>query len=373
MSSAPLRAGFDAKRAFQNGSGLGSYSRTLLAGLLRHAPGIEPHLFAPRSAGSPWAAELAAFPVHGPQGLPGALWRRWGIAAAARQAGIQLYHGLSAELPARWPPGIPALVTIHDLIFLRFPELYRRADRLIYAWKTRDACRRAARVLAISESARADLLNFLPGLPTERVQVLRQGIAERFFAPVSEEATEACRQRHGLPSELILYVGSLAPRKNLALLARAWAALPDGLRPPLVLAGRGDPRPVAAAAGPCRDRLIHLSEVPDADLPALYASASLFVYPSLFEGWGLPIAEALAAGAPVLASPRGAMREAGGPAARYADPLRQEEWTEQIGHMLSDSALRAALRREGPAWAAQFHPRQATQALAAHYRSLISC
>jgi glycosyltransferase involved in cell wall biosynthesis len=373
MSEAPLRVGFDAKRAFRNGSGLGSYSRTLLGGLLRYAPGIEPHLFAPRISGSPWTAELAPMAAHGPGWLPGALWRRWGIAADAQKAGIRLYHGLSAELPARWPAQIPALVTLHDLIFLRFPELYRPADRLIYAWKTREACLRASRVLAISESARADLLGFLPGLPPERVQVLRQAIAERFFTPPSEAERKALRQRYSLPSELILYVGSLAPRKNLALLARAWAALPGSLRPPLVLAGRGDLQPVAAAAGACRSQLIHLSGVSDAELPALYASASLFAYPSLFEGWGLPIVEALAAGLPVLASPRGAMPEAGGPAARYADPERAEDWAEQMAYMLSDSHLREAQRASGSAWAAQFHPRQVTEALVAHYRSLISC
>jgi glycosyltransferase involved in cell wall biosynthesis len=231
--------GFDAKRAFQNSTGLGNYSRDVLRVLARHYPEHRYLANGPRRV----AGRLAdGVEPRGPDGALGrfipSLWRVAGLAAQAARDGVELFHGLSNELPLGLTrTGVRSVVSIHDLIFERFPSLYRPVDRRIYRWKFRSASQRADLVVAVSEQTRRDLVE-LYRIDPARIRVVYQGCHPVFQAPPDPAADQVAAQRLGLPERYLLNVGTVERRKNLLLAVRALPALP-GL--PLLVAGRETP------------------------------------------------------------------------------------------------------------------------------------
>ncbi|RMG60440.1 MAG: glycosyltransferase family 1 protein, partial [Bacteroidetes bacterium] len=315
-----LRLGYDAKRLFQNPTGLGSYSRELLAALGEAYPAHRYRLYSPRLGGGMETEVFRAGPpfeaVAGPRRGAG-LWRRYGLAGQARRDRVALFHGLSHELPAGWGrTGIPGIVTMHDLIDYLHPEWYPWLDRWTYARKRRQALREAAMVLAVSASTRDDLGNAL-GVAPERMRVIYPPVGRRFYeAPGPPPA--------GLPATYWLYLGSVTPRKNLGLIVEALREQPVAERLPLVVAGRGGgyAREVAARAQQLgvAELLLWRPDLPNAQLPGLYAGAVGLIYPSRYEGFGLPVAECLACGRPVITTDRASLPEAGGAGALYVSP-----------------------------------------------------
>jgi glycosyltransferase involved in cell wall biosynthesis len=367
-----MRAGYDAKRAFRNLSGLGGYSRTLLEDLAEYAPGVEQVLFTPGRAGH-WQPPAGSRVIRY-AGPGAALWRRFGLAGAARRAGAQVFHGLSNELPPGLRrAGIRAVATVHDVIFRIYPEHYRPADRALYHWKTRQACRDADLILAISEASRQDLIGHY-GVPEDRVRVQYQAVARPFRREPDPAEVQAFVQKHRLPAGFVLYVGALSARKNLLTLLDALERMPGA--PPLVIAGRGS-GPYARqaeqrlAAWPARKLHAQRVEAGPAALPLLYRAAALLAYPSLYEGFGLPVLEALHAGLPVLTSPRASLPEAGGGAAWYADPLDPDALADAMGQILGDTALREARIRAGRIHRERFSPEALTRQVQAAYASIL--
>ncbi|MDX2286086.1 MAG: glycosyltransferase family 1 protein [Bacteroidia bacterium] len=367
-----MRAGYDAKRAFRNLSGLGGYSRTLLEDLALYVPEVEQVLFTPGAAGG-WPPPPGSRVIR--RAGPGAaLWRRFGLAGEARGAGVQIFHGLSNELPAGLRrAGIRSVATVHDVIFRIHPEQYRPADRALYHWKTRQACRDADLILAISEATRRDLLAHYR-VPEDRVRVQYQAVAPPFRRmPEAAEMQEFVR-KHQLPAGFVLYVGAISPRKNLLTLLDALERMPDP--PPLVIVGRGSgpyARQAAQRLAAWPARKLHAQRLGPgpAELPLLYRAAALLAYPSRYEGFGLPVLEALHADLPVLTSPQASMPEAGGEAAWYADPLDPDALAHAIGQILGDSALREARIRAGRIHRARFSPEQLARQVHAAYASLL--
>jgi glycosyltransferase involved in cell wall biosynthesis len=363
MPSLPI--GFDAKRAFCNGTGLGVYSRNLLGSLLEFYSENGYHLFTPRAEGK-WFAEQGSFPVHlPPRGVPGAWWRTFGQARDAAKAGIRVYHGLSHELPYGLADrGIASVVTIHDLIYLRHPEQFGFFDRRVYDLKFRSACARADRIVAVSEQTKADLVEFYR-LPPERVQVIYQANEPHFENPDFEASERHFLQNNPpLPKDYILYVGSVIPRKNLLGIVRALGVLAaDGLRPPLVVVGDGkqylrECMMEAQRLGVER-QLILLGQVDRPAMPALYRGARLLAYPSVFEGFGIPIIEALRCGTPVLTSRGGCFPEAAGAGALYVSPANPAEMADALRRMLDDDALHGRLAEDGQRHVQRFSRRRA--------------
>lgn len=322
-----MRIGFDAKRLYHNHTGLGNYSRATIDVLRAYYPDLELLLYTPRLAeGSPYD-DLARLPRSW---MGGSLWRTIGMAADTRRDGIDLFHGLSNELPVGLT--VPSVVTIHDVAFRRFTDMYHAHDRLIYDLKWRYALRHATRVIAISEATRRDIIDIY-GVEEERIDVVYQPVALPFY----DEP-----HRHTPQEPFMLYVGSINSRKNLLGAVQALELLPSDLRLPLVVVGGGreyksEVMRYVAAHGLEQWVRFPTRRVSDDELRRLYLSAEVFVYPSFFEGFGLPVVEALLTRCPVVTSNVSSLPEAGGSYARLADPSDPASISHLISEALTES------------------------------------
>ncbi len=366
-----MRIGFDAKRVFHNVTGLGNYARDVLRILAQHAPRNAYLAYNPKPGKVAFTLPGAPVAERGPRAgwrLSPGLWRVAGLAEQLRADRIDLFHGLSSELPLGLErAGVPGVVTVHDLIFERYPALYGALDRRIYRWKLRSAAERARLVIAISRQTGVDL-HELYGVPWSRIRVVYQGCRPDFRRPMARWELDEVARRHGLTPGFVLQVGTIEERKNLVLTVRALAGLPDAT---LVVVGRETPyaakvREVAAQER-VLDRVRFLSGVSTEDLAALTRLAGVAVYPSRFEGFGIPIVEALAAGTPVVTTRGGVFPEAAGPGSAYVDPDQPEELREALASILRDEARRESMRVAGFAWAEQFRDERIAEELLAVY------
>jgi glycosyltransferase involved in cell wall biosynthesis len=359
-----MKIAFDAKRAFHNATGLGNYSRGLITALMEAHPEAEVRLYTPRQKGRfPEFERLASAKgtICPPRTLPGKvlpwLWRSAWIASDVRKDCADIYHGLSHEIPfGLGRKGIPSVVTVHDLIFLRNPEYHPGINGAIYRAKTAYACRHADRIIAVSGQTKQDIVRFY-GVAPGKVSVVYQACDPRFSKPAAEAEKSRVKSALGLPGRFILYVGTVIPRKNLLGLLHAFAALSDKSMA-LVAVGRGK-----AYLDECRKfvlenghsgRVRFIDFVAQEDLPALLSLAECFAYPSFAEGFGIPVLEAASAGVPIVASNQGCIMEAGGPESLYADPSDPEAIQAALESVLSDGQLRVRMRAAGLAHAAKF-------------------
>lgn len=371
MPSTP-RIAFDAKRLFHNSTGLGNYSRTLVQHLAQTCPDdYEIHLYTPRPASdrSP-SFDQSGMHLHTAGRQPSAWWRTVGIVRDLQQHGIQLYHGLSHELPYgihRTP--IKTVLTVHDLIFRLHPEQYKPLDRWIYERKLRYACRAADAIVAISAHTKHDLVQHY-GVSPDKVHVIYQtcdpAFAERQGAPLPAHA----------PARFMLYVGSIIERKNLLTLVQAIALLPDDT-PPLIVVGQssryGEQVKAYVAAHGLEERVQFWADVNNDLLRTLYRRAELFIYPSLYEGFGIPVIEAIYSRTPVLTTSQSALPEAGGPYSYYTDGRDPSDMASRIAHILKhpDEAAQRVERSYDYALAT-FAARPLTMALHGLYQSLLN-
>lgn len=359
-----MKIGFDAKRAAQNRTGLGNYSRFVLQMLADFAPDNEYVLYIPdeRKAsllGSLKGTFLQKFPKGGCWRKLCSLWRVWGITFDIQADGIGLYHGLSNELPLniRKAKNVKSIVTIHDLIFLRYPECYPLIDRTIYNYKFRKACQHADRIVAVSECTKRDIVQLYHVNP-DKIDVVYQGCDEQFKQPASDEKKAEVKRRYSLPERYIFYVGSIEERKNLLLLAKALLHLDESFQ--VIAVGKHTPYADRVDAFvrehrlENRFRMIH--SVPFADLPALYQLSATFVYPSRYEGFGIPLLEALHSGVPAIGAHGSCLEEAGGPCSLYVAPDDDKALADAIKRTYSDEALRNRMIQEGRIYARRFEP-----------------
>ncbi|MGQ9489415.1 MAG: glycosyltransferase family 4 protein [Anaerolineae bacterium] len=287
-------------------------------------------------------------------------------------AGV-IYHSPYYLMPYR--PGAATVLTVYDLIPLRHPEHSTARARLLFRWATALALRTARVVIAISDFTRRDFLAEFHLAP-EHIAAIPLA-ADPIFRPQPAEAVAAVRARYNLPAQYALYVGSNKPHKNLVRLLEAWQ-MAHGAWPMadsrLVIAGAWDARyPEAkerAEALGLGDQVMFLGPVAEADLPALYAGATLFVFPSLYEGFGLPVLEAMACGTPVICARGSSLPEVAGDAAWLVDPLDVAGLAEALARLWSDPALRAGLQQRGLAQAQRFSWQATAQQTLLCYRAL---
>jgi glycosyltransferase involved in cell wall biosynthesis len=286
---------------------------------------------------------------------------------------IDLLHSLAFVQPLVMP--CPGVVTVYDLSFLLFPEGLQTWRRLYLRWGTARSSHAAERVIAISASTRRDLVALL-NVPEHKVDVVPCGVDEDFQPIQNAELLDELRDRRGLPQHMLLFVGTIEPRKNLVTLLRSYALLRDRIQaPPLVIAGPKGWRYEEAFAA-VRD--LRLEEdvlfpgyVPREELPLWYNAADLFVYPSLYEGFGLPPLEAMACGTPVVTSNVSSLPEVVGEAGLMVEPTDVEGMAEALYQGLTDRSLREELRSRGLQKAATFNwSRVAEETVAVYDRAL---
>ena len=314
--------GFDAKRIVRNGTGLGSYGRTLVNDLAKYP--LTLRLYAPDEGRDDLRNQIVQsehISFHIPHSTFHPFWRSYGMVKDLKRDGVQLFHGLSGELPIGIrKSGIKSVVTIHDLIFLRHPEFYNPIDVKLYTWKFRQTLREADHIIAISECTKRDILEYGgQDVSEDKITLVYQSCSPRFDisrtpAPSHPRTPETKRY--------ILSVGSIEARKNTLLAVKALPYLPSDVS--LVLVGRHTKYTDTILAYAKEHQLEHrvkvMHGVPDTDLPALYAGAEAFVYPSVYEGFGIPLIEAISCGLPVVACTGSCLEEAGGPDSFYVAP-----------------------------------------------------
>jgi len=365
-----VRVAIDARPAVARGkTGVGWYAWHLI----RRLPEVDPettylawYLYARRLVGEPLFFRDVRAPNFVEQWTPfpaRLFWRlsKRGFPRVEWLAGFDVLFATNFVPPPT--RGRPIVLTVHDLAFRRHPSSVPAPTRAWLDARLGPALERAAGILVPSEATRRDLLE-LYGVDEERVTVTPLGVDHATYRPVPPERIRTVRERLGIPASYLLYVGGIEPRKNVSTLIRAFAAVSGDVRAALVVAGAAvgwDRQSAADVRGAIdalparvRDRIVLTGYLSEADKVALLSGTRAFVYPSLYEGFGLPVAEAMASGAPVLTSNVSALPETAGDAALLVDPEDQDEVADGIRRLLADEPLRDRLRAAGLDRAAGF-------------------
>ena len=352
--------GFDAKRAFFNSSGLGNYSRNLLNALAKNFPGIHYYLFTPKIKNRFILDNAKQFTLVEPDKpvfrLFNSLWRRVFMTNEIKRRKIDLFHGLSHELPVGIEKaGVKSIVTVHDVIFIRFPELYKWFDRKIYTRKIIHACKVSDRIVAVSKQTRDDLIACL-GVRPDKITVIYQGCNPCFRNNFSEEYHKEIRAKYKLPERYLLYVGTIEERKNLLSVIKALHIADINI--PLVVVGRKVKpyfkKVLNYITDNGLDKIIFLEGISNSDLPVIYREAECFIYLSFVEGFGIPLLEALVSRTPVITTAGGCFPEAAGPGSIYVDPHDPKQIGKAIIKVTSDKDLREKMISIGAAYADNF-------------------
>ncbi len=383
-----MRLGFDAKRANANRTGLGNYSRYIIAALAEFKPEYTSFLYVPkRETNREYEMLLSNFSNLKEQ-LPKSflskifhhLWRSTTLAKDAEKDGVKILHGLSNEMPFRAENrGIINVVTIHDLIFLIRPKEYGFLDRFIYNLKFRYACEKADKIVAVSECTKRDIMKFY-GTDSSKIEVIYQGcdqqFSEKYCDKISREdlkkRQDKVRKEYNLPEKFILSVGTIEERKNLLLCIKALEYLSKDIK--LVAVGKATPY-IKKIIEYAKDRgvlnrVVLIHDCSYADLPAIYQLASVFCYPSRYEGFGIPIIEALSSGIPTIAATGSCLEEAGGDAAIYIDPDDAEALATAVIKFIDNKVFRTSQIQKGREHIKKFSPQKIAEDLDKLYRSI---
>ena len=373
-----MRIGFDAKRAFYNSTGLGNYSRDSIRILSLLYPENDYFLYTPKAKENKQISFLKNkknILVRTPSSFVGNLfkkyWRSKNIIKDLVQDEIDIYHGLSHEIPLGIEKtNIKSVVTIHDLIFIRYPHLFSSIDRKIYHKKFQSACKRANKIIAISHQTKNDIIEFF-GTDENKIEVVYQGCNNVFQSKISKKRIEEICKKYNLPEKFILNVGTIEERKNLLTILKSIKELP---KQHLVVIGNGK-----EYKNKClqyirehnlQDRVSFLSGIELEEIAAIYQKSEIMIYPSVFEGFGIPILEALFSKTPVITSQGGCFSETGGEHSIYINPLSVSEITSAITKITTDTNLRNTMIEKGYNYAQNFTDKKVAENLQKIYTSL---
>ena len=379
-----MKIGFDGKRALFNFRGLGNYSRGIIEGVLEY-PQHECYLFA-QAAKDPrallWLEKNKSKNLNyiKNQSLLGkispSLWRSFLIESELRKCNLDIYHGLSHEIPYRIEQApFKKVVTMHDLIFLRYPEYFPFIDRMSYLQKFTYAGKKADLVLAICEQTKKDLIEFLK-IDEKKIVVHYQSCDPHLYQLRDEKVIDQFKKDFNLPAQYILNVGAFEERKNQLLLIEAFSRLIQKVPHHLVLIGNGK-----KYLDQCKNLIkklnienrVHIfTNVSFQDLPIYYQGAELFCFPSHFEGFGIPIVEALFSNVPVITSLGSCFPESAGPHSIYVDSHSLNELTGSIESVLSNSEQMNQMKEKGLEFVQKFTRNQVTKELLKHYSQLLN-
>ena len=355
-----MKIGFDAKRFFHNKTGLGNYSRDLVRILATYFPENNYYLYNLKPKKIDRIAIDNKIII---EKLPSSefykkhyvLWRLLGIKKDIENANIDIYHGLSGEIPLFLNlKKTKTIVTIHDLIFMRYPEYYSFIDRKIHYLKFKYAARKADLVIAISEQTKADIIHFL-NIEPEKIKVIYQGCAPVFKTEISDEFLINTQKKYDLPDEYLLNVGTIEKRKNIFSVIKAIKDTTISL----VIVGKKTnyciPILKYIKENNLESKIIFLENVALNELAAIYKSAKIFIYPSVFEGFGIPIVEALYSQVPVITNKIGCFPEAGGENSLYIDTENIAEINKNIVALWHNESQRQQMTQNGLKFVQKFN------------------
>ena len=385
-----MNIGFDAKRYFHNSTGLGNYSRTLVNGMAEIFNEHQYYLFNPKPSEkyskTPLTNVHEIIPVGFPSRMMTSMWRSNWVKKDLSRLHIDLYHGLSHEIPVGIAKtGIPSVVTIHDLIFERYPDQFKKIDVQIYRKKFRYSCKNANRIIAISKQTKEDIIN-LYSVPGDKIDICYQSCHPAFGVQVSENEKQKARKLYNLPGRYFLYVGSIIERKNLLNICKAIKLLNGSLDIPLVVIGDGkkykEQVKLYIKQEELGNKIIFLSEEVMADgrqglhkpesLVVIYQMAEALIYPSFFEGFGIPVLEALWSRIPVITSNVSSLPEAGGEGSIYIDPSSPVQIADAMSSIINDQSIREDLIKKGWLHAQNFTLERCCRPVMDVYKKLVS-
>jgi glycosyltransferase involved in cell wall biosynthesis len=354
-----MRIGYEAKRVFHNRSGLGNYSRNLIRALAQYHPENSYFLYNPSLGKIKFGDDFDHVHEIRPDyknPILTNLWRQKLVTQRAKKDKVDVFHGLSHELPSNLDKkGIPSIVSVHDLIFIRKPELYSPIDRKIYTLKVKSACQQASKIVATSEQTKNDLQEYLD-IDKSKIEVIYQGCDPLFWQSHNEDDLKSVKEKYRLPAEYLLFVGTLEERKNVTKIVEEAKSI--GM--PLVLIGKKTPywKNYAAKSIRKKDAIFTPTVTSNTDLAKIYQGASLFIYPSHFEGFGIPVLEALASKVPVITSNKSSLPEVAGPDSILVDPDNPSDMNNAIQMIMSSSKLQTKMKENGYTFAQKFKDEQ---------------
>lgn len=374
-----MKIGFDAKRAFNNSTGLGNYARLLIKSLIQNFPEHTYYLFTPK-IDEKFKNEFIDFKqveIIKPEGFlnkkfPSA-WRSFSVGDIVNNLGLDVFHGLSNELPT----GInqqktKCVVTIHDLIFLRYPNYYNNIDAYIYKKKFKNACQNADLVLATSIQTELDIIDFFQ-TEKSKIKVLYQACDDAFAKTYSEQEKQIVSKKYQLPNKFILSVGTIETRKNQLTILQALNNLESNWH--LVLIGKktsyADEILAYANAHQLQDRLQVFENVSFADLPIIFQCASLFAYISEFEGFGIPVLEAMQSKVLTVTSNVSSLPEVIGNQEQTINPQKPEELVHFVNNTFCNQNLVNEMILNAKTRANSFDKNVIAKELFQHYFQLI--
>ncbi|MCQ4034498.1 glycosyltransferase family 4 protein [Kaistella montana] len=367
-----MKIAFDGKRFFNNSSGLGNYSRDLVRIMATYFP--DNQYFILNNKKSERAKEIVELEnVSFLETSKGKLSRQFKMGKDAQNADCDIFHGLSGELPLKWnEKPIKKIVTIHDLIFLRYPEYYSFFDRKIHFWKFKKATAQADLIISISEQTKADIIKFLK-VPESKIRVVYQGCHHSFKETQSQDFLNSVQEKYKLPEKFILNVGTIEERKNLLNIVKAI----QNTEIPLVVVGKKKEKYFKKVErfitkNKMRNQVFFLENVSMEELAAIYKLAEFFVYPSVFEGFGIPVIEALFSGTAVITSNMSSLPEAGGNDSLYINPNNFEDLKSKISFLWNNESERKRRVEKGLIYAQKFSDENIANELMKVYKETIS-
>ena len=377
-----MRVAIDGKRYYLNSSGLGRYSRSLIDQLISigDEENVEIILYRPKGKvkfepkSQSHLTEITAdyfFPGH----IGNAIWRFTKLPSLINNSRYDLFHGPTHVLPGKLK--CPSVVTMLDLIFIRYPKYFKAWDRNYYRISFKKSAQLADHIISISEATKADLINYF-GIKEDKISVIYPGF-DAVFSMLQQQKLDEIKIKFKLPGDYILYVGNIEPRKNILKLAQAFNSLQESSYIDkdvhLLIVGQMGWYYKEIIDGidslSSRDKIKLVGPIYGEDLAGFYHLASVMAYPSMFEGFGYPVLEAMRLGTPVLTSNISSMPEAGGNAAHYVNPESLDEIKDGLCKLLNDKTYREKLAVKGTRHAAGFNTMRMTQETLEVYRKLI--
>ncbi|SDH89203.1 Glycosyltransferase involved in cell wall bisynthesis [Chryseobacterium taeanense] len=365
-----MKIAYDAKRFFHNTSGLGNYSRDLIRILAEYYPENE-YILLNKNKSERGENILNHKSIRFVETSRGNMSRQFKMGTDAQNQNADIFHGLSGELPLKWnKKPIRKIVTIHDLIFVRYPQYYSFFDRKIHLWKFKKAAASADKIIAISEQTKRDIIQFL-NVPESKIEVIYQGCHQAFKEEQSQEFIQKTKEKFNLPERFILNVGTIEERKNLLNIVKA---IKD-TKIPLVIVGRKTKYCKAIETfirkNKMEKQVFFLEGVSMNELAVLYKLADIFVYPSFFEGFGIPLIESLFSKTAVITSNASCLPEAGGPDSVYIDPKNYLDIQAKIKFLWQNESERKRRAEKGFEFVQKFNDKSIAEQLMSLYQKII--